>query len=259
MLRILLVGMAIASGGAAAWLVGSMGVDANGAGETAMSATAIHTEEVLVAAADVEQGAALGVDQMRWQVWPRERTQSAFILRSARPEAPVELAGSIARSHLVAGTPLFAKSLAPAGSSLLSAALTPGKRAVAIKVSAEKSAGGFILPNDRVDVLLTVKCRPEDGCSSSVSVRTIMRNVRVLAIDQSGGKDNSETSLVGKTATLELDPEEAEAIIGAEASGTLALVLRSATDNGPGIEGPERKNRTMRVMREGVSEYVTLP
>lgn len=258
MLRILFVTLALASGGGAAWLVGSMGADATPAGDVGTAPAPIHTAEVLVAAADVEQGGQLALEQVRWQAWPAETVQPAFILRAERPEAPAELAGSVARTHIVAGTPILAQSLAPAKTSLLSAVLAPGKRAVAIRISAEKTAGGFILPNDHVDVLLTVPCGPEDGCSASMDVRTILRNVRVLAIDQSGSKDAAETALVGKTATLELEPLEAETLVGAEASGTLSLVLRAAADHAETRESPAPKSRTVRVRREGVSEFVTL-
>lgn len=257
MFRILLFTMALASGGGAAWLVASM--SGGGSGDALATAVPeIRTQEVLVAAVDLERGAQLGSDHVRWEEWPAERTQSAFILRSEQPDAPEALAGSVVRSFLVAGTPLFEQSLAPAGSSLLSATLAPGKRAVAIRISAEKTAGGFVLPNDRVDVLLSAECRPQDGCSSGISVRTILKNVRVLAIDQSGGKDMSESSLVGKTATLELEPDQAETLIGAEASGTLALVLRSSGDHATGRESEEPKSRTVRVMRGGVTAYETV-
>lgn len=258
MFRILFICMALASGGVAAWLVGFMGADATPAGGPGKSADEIRRDEVLVAASDVQAGAAIGAGQMRWQSWPAEMSQQGFVLRSERPDAPEEMAGSVARSHLVAGTPLLAQSLAPARSSLLSAVLSPGMRAVAIRISAEKTAGGFILPNDHVDVLLTSPCRPQDGCTSAMGVRTILKNIRVLAIDQADGEESSENALVGKTATLELNPVQTETIIGAEASGTLALVLRAAVDHAESLESLEPTSRTVRVMREGVSEHVTI-
>ncbi len=257
MLRILLFTMALASGGGAAWLVGSM--SGPGTGVALADATPeAATVEVLEAADDLERGVQLNADQVRWETWPAERVKASFILRSKRAEAAEELAGSVVRSFLVAGTPVLAQSLAPAGSSLLSATLDPGKRAVAIRISAEKTAGGFVLPNDRVDVLLSDECRPQDGCSTGISVRTILKNVRVLAIDQSGGKETSGSSLVGKTATLELGPDQAETLIGAEASGTLSLVLRSAGDHGTAHDTVAPESRTVRVMRGGVTAYETV-
>ncbi len=258
MMRILLICMALGSGGAAAWLVGTMGADATASGDLASMPAEVRMEEVLVAASDVAQGAELTPEQLRWQSWPEDSMQSAFILRSARPNAPEKMAGSVARTLLVAGTPVFDQSVAPAKASLLSAVLAHGKRAVAISISAERTAGGFVLPNDRVDVLLTRPCSPRDGCKGSMDVETILKNVRVLAIDQSGGKEAADAARVGKTATLELDPLQAETITAAQASGTLSLVLRSASDHAETLERLKTRNRTVRVMRGGVSDYVTV-
>lgn len=256
MFRILLIGMALSSGGVAAWLVGSMGDDTY-AGDLD-AAPGMRMEEVLVVYTDLDQGAAIAADDVHWASWPSEAVRRGFVRRAERPDAPEALAGSVARTNLVAGTPLLEQSLAPPKSSLLSAALAAGKRAVAIKISAENTAGGFILPNDRVDVLLTARCHKRERCASEATVRTILRNVRVLAIDQSGDKDTSDNSLIGKTATLELSPKQSESLVGAEAIGDLALVLRASADNNAPLEDLEPDTRTMRVRRGGVSEIVTV-
>lgn len=257
MLRTLLFSVALASGGVAAWLVASM-QPAETRTNDGVSVAPAHMEEVLVAARDVEQGAQLLPEHLRWQSWPADAVNGAFILRSARPDAAEKLAGSVVRGRVVAGEPMVEEKLAPARSSFLSAMLTSGMRAAAIRISAEKTAGGFVLPNDRVDVLLTGPCRPGDGCNGSMTVRTILKNVRVLAIDQSGSETNAEDSLLGKTATLELDPLQVETLIAAEASGTLSLVLRSATDHAEPSDAAAEPSRTVRVRREGISEYVTV-
>ena len=259
MLRALLLTVALASGGVAAWLVGAMQPVGSGVADAAVSSEPVRTTQVLVAAAPVDQGAKLRADQLRWQLWPMEAVQDDYILRSDRANAIDELAGSIVRNRLAAGAPVLPSGTAPPESSFLSAVLSPGMRAVAIRVSAEKTAGGFVLPNDRVDVLLAEECRPQDGCKSGTTVRTILRNVRVLAIDQSGGESGSDDGvLLGKTATLELTPDQAETIIGAEASGTLSLVLRAAADHGEAPDTTRRSGRTVHVMRGGVSEYVSV-
>lgn len=257
MFRFLLIGMALASGGVAAWLVGSMGGDTY-AGDLDASPAGMRMEEVLVVYRDREQGSAIDADDLQWATWPSEAVRSGFVRRADHPDAPEALAGSVARTYLVAGTPLMEQSLAPPKTSLLSAALSPGMRAVAIKVSAENTAGGFILPNDRVDVLLTARCNKREGCASQATVRTILRNVRVLAIDQSGDNDTSDNSLIGKTATLELSPNQAESLVGAEAIGDLALVLRASADNDAPAVDLEPESQTMRVRRGGVSEIVTV-
>lgn len=258
MLRAILFSIALASGGVAAWLVGAVPSSGPGTAQTAMSSGPVRTTEVLVAASSVEQGTVLGPEQMRWQTWPVEAAQNSYILRPEQPNAIDEVAGSVARSPLVAGAPVVAENLAPAESSFLSSVLRSGMRAVAIRISAEKTAGGFILPNDRVDVLQATPCRPQDGCGSGTAVRTILNNVRVLAIDQSGSESSSESVLVGKTATLELTPAQAETIVSAEATGMLSLVLRAASDRGKELDEPSDTNRTVRVLRGGVGEYVKI-
>jgi pilus assembly protein CpaB len=110
--------------------------------------------------------------------------------------------------------------------------LPPGKRAVAVRVSAESAAGGFILPNDRVDVLHIV----EVGEQKERVSQAILRNVVVLAIDQvvddnsKDNKGNAKAAVVGKTATLELDKFQTEILTAAQAKGTISLALRSAAD-----------------------------
>ena len=257
MLRMILFSMAVGSGGVAAWLAGAAPQGeppATAAAETPSPAI----EEILVAALDLEQGATLLSGQTRWQAWPADAVQDGFIVRSSEEEQAEELVGSVLRGRLIAGAPVLADGCAPAKSNLLSAVLAAGMRAVAIRVSAEKTAGGFILPNDRVDVLLAAPCPPESGCSAGMAVRTILKNVRVLAIDQSGDEPAGDPTLIGKTATLELDPVQTEAIVAAEASGTLSLVLRSAADRAEALDPATDESRVVRVRREGVSEYVTV-
>lgn len=255
MFRMMLFSVALLAGGAAAWLALS--------GQSGASLSAVVPEDsplvdVLIASADIEQGETLSAKNLRWQAWPKDLVKRTFISRSARPDAIDELNGSVARNQIFAGEIILKEKFAPAGSSFLSAVLSSGRRAVAVKVSAESSAGGFIRPNDRVDVLQTLPCQPQDGCQSGNIVRTILKNVRVLAIDQVGTRDEGETAAVGKTATLELEPWQTETIVGAEASGTLTLVLRPATENGERADTGKPDTRTVRVNREGVSEYVTI-
>lgn len=258
MLRAIVLIVALASGGVAAWLVGAMQSDGPASADLAAQQKPAAVSQVLVAAAPLEQGAQLGPDKLRWQTWPDGALQKSYILRSQRPKAIEEMSGRVVRSRLVAGAPVLPENVAPAKSSFLAAILSPGMRAVAIRVSADKTAGGFVLPNDRVDVLLAVPCRPQDGCQSGVTVRTILKNVRVLAIDQSGSGKSSDGALVGKTATLELSPKQAETIVGAQAAGTLSLVLRAAADHGKEAGAVQDKARTVRVLRGGVGDYVTV-
>jgi pilus assembly protein CpaB len=264
MLRLALLIVALSAGGGAAWVALAMQSDP-------AIATITHPEpvvmpEVLVASSDLAQGQALSKENIRWQSWPESAVSSAYITRSARRDAVETLSGSIVRSRIIAGEPLREEKLAPLNAGFLSAFLPAGKRAMAIRISAESTAGGFILPNDRVDVLHTAADQGQsDGPKQHVS-RTILKNISVLAIDQSvderakdekskGEKNTPKAVVVGKTATLELNLQQAEVLAAAEATGTLSLVLRSAADNGESV--PEQQNRqTVRIIRNGHIDVV---
>lgn len=266
MIRVLLLTTALASGAGSAWMVGGLRSETpQPQVAEAAAAVPVSMEEVLVATRPLERGAKLLEDDVRWHPWPKDALTEAFIIRAVAPNAPAELAGSVLRGRIPAGAPLPTGDLAPVGSNLLAAVLAPGMRAVAIAISAEKTAGGFILPEDRVDVVLAMPCRT-DNCQAETNARTILRNVRVLAIDQSGGETDSGSSLIGKTATLELNSEQAEKLVGAEASGALSLVLRASVDHSERVEDVqqaapapvEEPRRSVRVWRGGVAEDVVL-
>jgi pilus assembly protein CpaB len=111
----------------------------------------------------------------------------------------------------------------------MAAILPTGMRAVSTEISPETGAGGFILPNDRVDVLLSKREKNADrpGAPDVVNSEIILANIRVLAIDQAPKEKDGQNTVVGKTVTLELKPEQAETLARARQSGTLSLALRS--------------------------------
>lgn len=249
MLRVLILVLALAAGGVAAWL--TLGVQPETT-STAVAAPApkVELEEVLVAAANLPPGHALVDADVRWQSWPEEALNPGYLTRSARPDALETLVGSVLRDGLVEGEPLRDEKLAKPGSGFLAAILPAGKRAVAVRVSAETTAGGFIRPNDHVDVIATGR---ESGLSN-----IILTNIRVLAIDQNASEAQAESASVGKTATLELDPAQAEAVASAETAGTLALALRSSADidEAPAL-AHKSASTTVRILRAGRSETVS--
>lgn len=261
MLRILILVFALVSGGFAAWLAFAGLQPQSAAALPAAATNAVPMAEVLVATADVAAGQRLEAPVLGWQEWPEGAVGPHLITRDARPDAATALAGSVARSGFAAAEPIREDKLVPADSGFMAALLPAGKRAVAVRVSAENTAGGFILPNDRVDVIHTVVRPDADGASTSIS-RTILANVRVLAIDQTTNDSGSETIVVGKTATLELDPAQVEIAAAAESSGALSLSLRSVNDNeepeAPALAGNKTpEDVTVTVIGSGRSAMVT--
>src|SRR5207253_1363213 len=144
------------------------------------------------------------------------------------------------------------------GSGFMAAILPAGYRAISTEISPETGAGGFILPNDRVDVLLTKREKNPDGKSPDISnSEVILANVRVLAIDQAPKEKEGSSSLVGKTVTLELKPEQAETLARSRQSGSLTLALRSIADVNA-VEKPDdqqlnKRGENLNVIRYGVA------
>jgi pilus assembly protein CpaB len=217
--RILILGVALAAGGAAAYLVA--GGDEEKKPEPAPVAQ-FATVDVLIAKNDIPMGTAVNDQDLLWQAWPAATTGANVISKKDRPSAIEELKGAITR------VPIKANGAA----GYLAAILPSGMRAVSTEISPETGAGGFILPNDRVDVILSRRPNTGDARASSKNPvsETILTNVRVLAIDQAVEEKNGQRVVVGKTATLELAPRQAETLTQSRQLGTLSLALRSLLD-----------------------------
>jgi pilus assembly protein CpaB len=248
LLRVVLLIGALGAGVFAAWLV----VASRPEPVTQVVEAPPATQDVLVAAADLLPAQTLTKENLRWQPWPQGALNPVYLTRTSRPDAINYLAGSIIRNRMAAGEPIREENFTPRHAGYLATVLPAGKRAMAVRISAESTAGGFILPNDRVDVLHS------DG-KSPVS-HTILSNVRVLAIDQVvddvNKNDTSKANVIGKTATLELDPSQAEILTAAQAAGTLSLSLRSSADNDDYRHG---SRQAVRIIRAGHSEILNTP
>src|SRR5580693_7600509 len=183
--RLVILGVALAAAAGAALLAG-------GHHEAPPPAAApppppLATVDVLVAKNDLSRGQMIGDGDVDWQTWPAASANPNFIKKTDRPDAVHQFSGAVVRIPVASGEPIrdpavvFAK-----GSGFLAAILPKGKRAVAMEVSAENAAGGFILPDDHVDVVLTRhdKTQQAGGSTDRVVTDTIMHNIRVLAIDQ---------------------------------------------------------------------------
>jgi pilus assembly protein CpaB len=253
--RLVVLGVAIAAGGLAALLAG--GSDDKPA-EPAAPVVQLATVDILVAKSDINMGQAVSPQDIAWQAWPTAAASTNFIRKTEKPNAVEELSGSIARTPFVAGEPMREAKLVKAnGSGFMAAILPSGMRAISTEISPETGAGGFILPNDRVDVILSRRDKEAEK-AAGIEVHlseTILSNVRVLAIDQAVEEKNGQKVVVGKTATLELAPRQAETLTLARQLGTLALALRSLTDtNAASTEIPDTKAKSgINMVRFGVS------
>src|ERR1700730_16674890 len=197
--RIIVLFIAIGAGGIAALLAGRSD---QAPPPPPAAAEQLETAEVLVANAEIGMGSTVAGPDLRWQTWPAAAAGASFIRKSDRPDAVNQLTGSIARVPFSDGEPIReAKLIRANGSGYMAAILPTGMRAVSTDISPETGAGGFILPNDHVDVILTRRDRDAEqangGVESHVS-ETIMSNVRVLAIDQTVEEKGGQRVVVGK-------------------------------------------------------------
>jgi|SRR5215472_5997122 len=227
--RIIVLGIALSAGGVAAWL--ASGSDNKPA--PAEPVAQLPTVDVLVAKSDIGLGQTVKPEDLVWQTWPSATASASFIKKTDRPDAQTQVAGSIARDPVIAGEPIREQKLVKAnGSGFMAAILPSGSRAVSTEVSPETGAGGFILPNDRVDVILSRREKhPENPAQPEIVVsEVVLSNIRVLAIDQAPKEKDGQTNLVGRTATLELLPGQAETLARARQVGILTLALRSIAD-----------------------------
>jgi pilus assembly protein CpaB len=240
--RLLVLGVALLAGALAYMLSGR---DA----PTPQVAQQVDMVDILVARQDISVGRAVQPEDMAWQAWPTSAAGPVFIRRTTRPDAIENLKGAVARAPFVAGEPMREQKLVKAdGSGFMSAILPAGMRAVSTEISAETGAAGFILPNDRVDVILTRKdSTAQKAGGDGIVSETILRNVRVLAIDQTVEEKNGQKVVVGKTTTLELAPAQTELLAVSRQRGNLSLALRSLADskptNKPDSEQDEAKPR----------------
>jgi pilus assembly protein CpaB len=236
--RLAVLGIAIAAGGTAAYLASRSEAPPPVTVGLAPPAPA-NTVDVLVAKKDINIGQSISPQDMEWAPWPASNSNPAFVRRANRPDAVEQYAGWMARAAISPGDPIGESNLINAkGSGYIAAILPSGMRAMATEISAETGAGGFILPNDRVDVILSRRDREAErltGIESQVA-ETLLADVRVLAIDQRVD-DKTGRAMVGRTATLELNPRQVETLAMGRLMGTLSLALRSLADSDPSKRG----------------------
>ena len=301
--RIVVICIAAVSAIGLALVVRAMGSSSN---EPAAPAAAAPVEvrpmaKVLVAAKDLEPGKRLVEADLAWKDWPVDEVNPIFITDGTTPvpakpvaenatekatdavarvaKAATELAttgaksdyiGSVVREPILAGEPIVSRKIVRAGDSgYLAAYLEPGMRAMAIAVTVESAAGGFILPGDRVDVVLTAETSRngavEGATRSKFASGVVLQNIKVLAIDQATRVGDDAQAVVGATATLEVRPQDSVLLAQAKSEGELSLSLRSYADTA-GPSGATRRPvaavsqpQAVRIYRGGAPEVVAVP
>ena len=239
--RLAVLGIALAAGSGAAFLM-SGGDPPPPPPAPKVEAPPPPVTEVLVAAADMPMGQVLRPADLRWQAWPDSAMTAGYISRKDNAKALDETVGASVRSGFLAGEPIRTQKLVRPESGFMAAILPAGLRAVAITTDSRgtNSAGGFILPNDRVDVIRTFR----DDANSRASngdvqlSQTILTDIRVLAIGQLIQEKNGTNVVTGETATLAVAPAQAETLTLAQKVGSLSLALRSLADAGRPAERP---------------------
>lgn len=230
--------------------------------------------QVLVAKRDLPIGTRLTPADLGWQPWPADALNASFVTDGGSPALPAQMPdkavqkaaraasdlvmpqgplqafeGAIVKEALAVGEPVVARKVVRAGQSgFMAVVLQPGMRAMAVPINAETAAGGFILPGDRVDVL---QSRQEGGSNKAMVTEVLMRNVRVLAIDQNIEPAKDSKTIVGGVATLEIPAADVEVMARGKAQGEMQLALRSYAD----IGGPPGRGVASRASAQGVRVF----
>jgi pilus assembly protein CpaB len=258
--KLVTVGVAVAAGlGAMYFMTGQKPPPSALVQAIPVAAPEIATDDVLVASRDLGMGTLITEQDLVWAAWPKAATSVAMIKKSELPKAVEDIKGSVTRGSFFQGEPIRREKVVKGpNSGFMSAILSSGMRAVAINIDASGSttAGGFILPNDHVDIIRTrrdeevAKSGGGDGYVSEV----LLPNVRILAIGQNVQEKNGERVVVGSNATLEVDPRQAEMLILAQRTGQLSMTLRSMLDTAKNevVAEVEKPETGMTIVRAGI-------
>lgn len=250
-MRIIILVLALAAAGGAAFLVLQLSkpqivTQTVTESELLVKEKEVSEVQVLTVTRDFLVGETIKSEDLQWSQWPKANLVEGYYVYTVVPASVEELNGAVVKTALYKGEPLLPQKIVMKGDQgLLSAMMSPDMRAVSVEISAESASGGFVLPNDRVDLILTYdqKSQPERGISERTLASTIIQNVRILAIDQNFAVNaEGETARLGSTATIEVTPREAELVAMAQRVGKVTLSLRpldtfvSGTDRNARIE-----------------------
>ena len=205
--------------------------------------------EVLVVARDVAVGVQIGEGDLRYESWPASAAQR-FVTRKAGDDPKIRFLGLVTRRSLSEGEPFAESSVVKLEAGLLAGLLDPGMRAVSVSISNASAVSGFVAPGDRVDVVMAADFQRADqdsvgkgGPIVRYAAETVLKNVKVLAIDQQIARGKEGATIQGKTATIEVTSKQAEVMIAAGMLGQLSLVLRPLAKDAGEIEVSDGDNQ----------------
>ena len=260
--RLIALGVTVLAGAGAFWFSGrTKPLPA----QIVQAAPSFDMEDILVAKKDVSLGTLLTEVEVGWAAWPKSSTSPGMIRKSDTPTGAEDAKGAVTRGNFFEGEPIRKEKLVKGpNSGYMSAILTSGMRAVSIEIDGggKTTAGGFVLPDDHVDIIRTF--RDEDASRAEgrevFGTQAILHNVRVLAIGQNIQEEKGKRVVVGNNATLELDPAQAELVILAQRVGQLSLVLRAMVDSNekaaPPTEAQPQDKSGLTIVRFGVAAQI---
>ena len=181
---------------------------------------------VLVAAKPLPAGHFIKDEDLKWQSWPDDNLSPTYLLQGAITTDAI--VGSVARAGIAAGEPITDERIVKKGDrGFLAAIVTPGFRAITVTMVSNAGLSGLAIPGDRVDVLLTVTTPSTNkDMPDRKYTETVMQDIRVLAVDQRIN-DQSDDSVMARTATLEVTPKQAEMVTLMQELGKMSMTLRS--------------------------------
>jgi pilus assembly protein CpaB len=251
-----LIVLAIAAIAAVGALLLIRSLGARQAEQTAAETEQIAGEQVLVAARDIRQGAALAPSDLAVALFPQSSVSPGFVRLTQQPSAQAEFVGGVTRRAFVQGEPITASAVVqPDGHGFLAAQLEPGFRAVAVEIETARAAGGYIQPNDRVDVIVTARISNREAGGEQVNSDIVLRDIRVMAL---GGDTETQTSgetpevVEANVAVLEMTAEDARVLALADELGTISLVLRGVEAETVGMARPENSGRQIGQQSGGI-------
>ena len=228
-----LIAVALIAAGGVALLVGQQFKPTRQSGESDQAEATAKAKMVLVAANDLPAGRKLSPPDLNWLSWPEEALRKEYVSAGTEDKnLEREFLGAIVRRGVAAGVPLTRKSVFKRDQpGFLAGALRPGMRAVSVEVTAASGAAGFILPGDRVDVLLTRELSKGNPVSD-----ILLQNVKLLGVDQEAS-DEKNTPTVAKALKLEMSPKHSQNLPLASWVGPLPVTVPRAANVSPAPSG----------------------